>query len=155
MIKKIISGGQTGADRAGLDAALEARFPCGGWCPKGRKAEDGRIPDKYPLTETGSADYIKRTEKNVVDSDGTVVFTYGRPTGGSKVTVKYAGKHKKPCLCIDLDVGSAEQMVEKLNQWIKQNQIEALNVAGSRGSKSPGIYEKVYGIMKKVLEVMG
>ena len=82
MLKKIISGGQTGADRAGLDVALDAGFPCGGWCPKGRKAEDGRIPDKYPLTETGSADYLKRTEKNVVDADGTVIFTFGMPTGG-------------------------------------------------------------------------
>lgn len=83
-ISKIVSGGQTGADRGGLDAAIELGIPHGGWCPKGRKSEDGVIPEKYLLKEMSSADYLKRTEQNVVDSDATVIFTYGQPTGGSK-----------------------------------------------------------------------
>ena len=151
-IEKIISGGQTGADRAGLDAAMNRRIACGGWCPKGRKAEDGKIPDKYPLTETSSADYIIRTEKNVVDSDGTIVFTFGMPTGGSKLTVKYADKHEKPCLCIDLDKVAGEQTVEAICKWIKNENIHVLNIAGSRESKSPGIYDKVYKIIDDILE---
>jgi len=81
-LDKIISGGQTGADRAGLDAAMELNIPIGGWCPKGRKAEDGPIADKYPLQETTSGDYRVRTEKNVKDSEGTIIFTIGKPTGG-------------------------------------------------------------------------
>ena len=150
-LNKIVSGGQTGADRAGLDAALGARFPCGGWCPKGRKAEDGRIPEKYPLKETESADYIKRTEKNVVDSDGTIVFTSGNPTGGSKITIKYAEKHKRPWFHMDIDTATAEQAAEKILVWIEKEHIKNLNIAGSRGSKNPVIYKRVYEIIKKML----
>jgi hypothetical protein len=84
---KIISGGQTGVDRAALDAALALNIPCGGWCPKGRKAEDGPIPERYPLQETSSADYRVRTEKNVTDSDGTLILTRGPVTGGTAYTV--------------------------------------------------------------------
>ncbi|MCD6446738.1 MAG: putative molybdenum carrier protein, partial [Candidatus Marinimicrobia bacterium] len=83
---KIISGGQTGADRAGLDAAMELNIPVGGWCPKGRKSEDGPIDNKYPLQETTSGDYRVRTERNVKESDGTLIFTLGKPTGGTALT---------------------------------------------------------------------
>lgn len=91
---KIISGGQTGVDRAALDAALQLGIPCGGWCPKGRKAKDGPIPDRYPLKETESGSYPVRTEMNVRDSDGTLILTWGRPTGGTALTVRLARRHK-------------------------------------------------------------
>ena len=104
MIAKIISGGQTGADRGGLHAAIEAGVRHGGWCPKGRKAEDGVIPAKYRLVEHESADYVARTEANVIDSHCTVVFALGKPTGGSKKTVALAEKHQRPYLCVDLSL---------------------------------------------------
>jgi len=98
-VQRIVSGGQTGADRAALDWAMEHGVPHGGWCPKGRKAEDGPIDAKYELQETPSADYLQRTEWNVRDSDGTVIFTVmTRLTGGSKKTSNLARKHRKPCL---------------------------------------------------------
>ena len=101
MIKKIISGGQTGADQAGLDVAIELSIPHGGWIPKGRKTENGILPAKYKLTEMNSTSYPKRTEKNVLDSDGTVIFTTGSLTGGSALTRKFANKHNRPVLRIN------------------------------------------------------
>ena len=91
VITKIVSGGQSGADQGGLDAAIELGIPHGGWCPKGRKSEDGAIPDKYNLVETKSGDYRVRTEQNVVDSDATVVFTYGPASGGSATSSTETG----------------------------------------------------------------
>ena len=101
-IAKIISGGQTGADRGGLDAAIDSGVPHGGWCPKGRISEDGVIPAHYNLVETKSTAYPARTEANIVDAHCTVVFTFGKPTGGSKKTVALAEKHQRSCLCVDL-----------------------------------------------------
>jgi hypothetical protein len=96
---KIVSGGQTGADRAALDWALSKGIECGGWCPKGRKAEDGRIAAKYPLIETPSANYVQRTESNVRDTGGTVILSIEHElTGGSRKTAEFAVKHNKPCL---------------------------------------------------------
>jgi hypothetical protein len=140
-ISKIVSGGQTGADRGGWEAAIYCSIPYGGWIPQGRKAEDGVIPAKYKgLQETGSADYPARTEANVVDSDATLVFTYDNPTGGSKQTIKFAQKHKRPCLVINLDE-PREKTVKQIVDWLKGISVPAgvLNVAGSRASKSPGI----------------
>ena len=119
IISKIVSGGQTGADRGGWEAALHCSIPIGGWIPKGRKAEDGRIPDKYVnLEETKSADYLVRTEANIVDSDATLVFCYGGPTGGSKRTVELARKHRRPCLAVDLDKPRKEA-VEAIEAWLR------------------------------------
>src|SRR5437867_10686295 len=99
MIERIISGGQTGADRAALDFAIARGIPHGGWCPQGRLAEDGIIPGCYKLTETPSPDPVQRTEWNVRDSDGSVIFSIGpRLAGGSKKTADFARRHKKPCL---------------------------------------------------------
>ena len=100
MIELVISGGQTGVDRAGLDAAREAGIRTGGYCPQGRLAEDGAIPDCYPMTEMAGADYAARTEKNVIASDGTLVLNLGDLSGGTKVTVDCAKKHGRPCLTV-------------------------------------------------------
>ena len=147
MIQKVVSGGQTGADRMGLDWAIWHDIPHGGWCPKFRKAEDGKIPAQYPLTETPSSDYLRRTEWNVRDSDGTVIFTLSdRLSGGSKKTLLFAEKHRKPCLHIH--PGLSYQLAADLLEFIQNNNIEVLNIAGTRGSKEPYVGKFV----KKVLE---
>jgi hypothetical protein len=145
MITKIVSGGQTGADRGALDAAIYAHIPHGGWCPKGRLAEDGTIPPKYDLQETGSKNYLQRTEWNVRDTDCTLVFTYGPVSGGTKRTVDFAAKHGKSCHIADLKGTDSKLVVEHICQWLLGNIEEeefphpprhlVLNVAGPRGSK--------------------
>jgi len=140
-IARIVSGGQTGADRGGLDAALWCRLPHGGWCPKGRRAEDGVIPAKYALTETHSAEYPARTEANVVDSDATLIFTRGDLEGGSLRTADFAEKHGKPWLHIHADGTTRHEAVGAIVQWLKTKCPPdcVLNVAGQRESKAPGM----------------
>jgi hypothetical protein len=136
-IPKIISGGQTGADRAALDWALSHGVPCGGWCPKGREAEDGKIEAKYPLRETPSDSYLQRTEWNVRDSDATVVFSINPIlSGGSKKTLEFVDKHKKPCLHLNAGLADAG---ERLRSCILLEGIHVLNVAGPRASKEPDV----------------
>jgi len=152
-VKKIISGGQTGADRGGWDAAMYRSIPIGGWVPKGRKAEDKVIPDIYEnLKESPSANYLMRTEANIKDSDATLIFSYGPPTGGSKRTVAFAEKHRKPFLPVDLDQPK-ENMIGKIVAWLQGISAEdgRLNVAGSRGSKEPAIQAKVKDWMTDVI----
>lgn len=149
-LRRIISGGQTGADHAALDVAIKLDIPHGGWIPKGRLTEDGALPDKYHFTEMPTASYPKRTEQNVIDSDGTVIFSYGRLTGGSALTHKMAVKHNRHWLHVDLDKQTRFQTAQRINDWIRQNNIEVLNVAGSRASKSPAIYDAVFGILEAV-----
>jgi hypothetical protein len=144
-ITKIISGGQTGADRGGWEAAMHCGMPYGGWVPKGRKAEDGVVPAKYEgLKESTSADYLTRTEANVVDSDATAIFTYGELTGGSLKTWQFAVRHEKPCIHVDLQQ-PREDAVEVVLAWLRLvcPQQCALNVAGSRESKALGIQQAV------------
>lgn len=136
---KIVSGGQTGTDRAGLDAAMEAGIPVGGYCPKGRLAEDGRVPDQYPLVELTKGGYPVRTEKNVVESDGTLIINVGKVTGGTKFTLDCAKKHGKPYLIIQLD---DEPKHEDVLRWIELFDIQVMNVAGPRESKCPGVYDR-------------
>ena len=140
-IARIVSGGQTGGDRGGLDAAIWYKLPHGGWCPKGRRAEDGVIPARYQLQETKSKDYLARTEANVVDSDATLIFSYGDLEGGSLKTAEFAKKHGKPWLHVDLSKSNRQQAVDAVVQWLKSSCPAecVLNVAGSRESKSPGI----------------
>ena len=146
-IPKIVSGGQTGADRAGLDWALSRGIVCGGWCPKGRKAEDGAIAAKYPLIETPSPAYVQRTEWNVRDTGGTVIFSIEPElTGGSKKTVEFAVKHNKPFL--HLYPSGIKDAAEKLREFVADNEIATLNVAGPRASKEP----KVADFVKVMLE---
>jgi len=148
-LKKIISGGQTGVDRAGLDAAMELNIPTGGWCPKGRKAEDGPIDKKYPLQETKSGDYKVRTNLNVKESDGTIIFTIGKPTGGTALTLNRSQALKKPNLVIDLDMPYNYDTVQT---WLIDNHIEVLNIAGPRGSQSPHVYEKTRKFLQNLLK---
>jgi Circularly permutated YpsA SLOG family len=148
----IVSGGQTGADRAALDWALSNSVPCGGWCPKGRKAEDGPIDSKYPLKETPSASYLQRTEWNVRDSDAAVLFSIEPTlTGGSFKTVEFARKHQKPQLHLCARDHSA---ADKLKAFVRRNRVKVLNVAGPRASKEPGVGESVIALSIRLLLIL-
>jgi hypothetical protein len=151
MIKKIVSGGQTGADRAALDVAIEMGIRHGGWINRGRKTEDGRLPQKYCLKEINSIDYDQRTELNVVDSDGAIIVSHGGLKGGSSQTLTLAKEHNKPCLHIDLNELSEYKAIEIIKSWIEAMGIEILNVAGPRASEDPDIYEAVQNVFKSVL----
>lgn len=145
----IISGGQTGVDRAALDVALELAIPCGGWCPLGRLAEDGRLPERYPLHETESADYSERTEWNVRDSDGTLIVARGTLTGGTALTESLARRLRKPCLVVDPDL---DPDPTSIRDWIEENDIRRLNVAGPRESSQPGIYSQAAALLRQILD---
>lgn len=137
---KIISGGQTGVDRGSLDAAIAAGTKHGGWCPRGRLAEDGTIPGRYALRETPSSEYPARTEQNVLDSDATLIISRGDPTGGTELTVRLARKHGKPCWIVDLDdLPDVAAAITNIRRWLKSNAVEVLNVAGPRESQNAGI----------------
>jgi hypothetical protein len=148
MFTKIISGGQTGVDRAALDLALELNLPCGGWCPRGRKAEDGPIPPRYPLTETASDAYPERTRKNVRDSEGTLVLTRGAPDRGTALTIALAERLHRPYLVLDL---SEPPDGETVRTWAVAHQVQVLNVAGPRESSKPGIYEQARLFLRTLL----
>jgi len=148
MLTKIISGGQTGADRAALDAAIELDIPHGGWIPKGRKTEDGVLPEKYQLKEMPTTSYPKRTEQNVIDSDGTLILSHGKLTGGSALTETMAEKHHRSCIHIDFNKTNGFQAAQDIHSWITEHRIKVLNVAGSRASKDPEIYDATYKALK-------
>tara|TARA_B100000315_G_C14502263_1_gene552902 strand:+ start:381 stop:857 length:477 start_codon:yes stop_codon:yes gene_type:complete len=147
VIEKIISGGQTGVDRAALDAALRLDIACGGWCPLGRWAEDGEITDHYPLQETESPDPAERTSQNVADSDGTLVLADEGLDDGSMLTVELAQKLGKSCLIFDFQ---GKGHVSDVRDWIVRDEIKILNVAGCRESTSPGIYELSIGFLTEL-----
>jgi len=139
MIQKIISGGQTGADRAALDFAIAHGIPHGGWCPRGRVAEDGVINERYELTETPSADSAQRTEWNVRDSEGTVIFSISpKLSGGSKKTAGFAQQYQKPCLHLSRE-REGDDAAKKLSEFSVEHRLKTLNVAGSRQSEEPGV----------------
>lgn len=149
-LEKIVSGGQTGVDRAALDVCIEAGFPCGGWCPAGRLAEDGRLDPCYPLTETPDERYDQRTEWNVRDSDGTLILNTGKLEGGSLYTKEMADRHGKTCLVVDLDEDHALQSAV---DFIETHSIKVLNLAGPRESKRPGIYEQSRSLLKSLIDL--
>jgi hypothetical protein len=150
MIKRIVSGGQTGVDRAALDVAIKLGIAHGGWIPQGRLTESGVLPQKYHLKETSSSEYSVRTEKNVIDSDGTLIISQGPLTGGSEYTREMAIRHSRPWLHIDLDRMIAFHAATAINKWILQKKIETLNVAGPRASKNPAIYPDTLNILESV-----
>ena len=131
----IVSGGQTGVDRGALDAAIALGIPHGGRCPRGRLAEDGRIPSRYRLAESHSPLYRVRTEENVLDGDATLILARGPLTGGTRLTRHLARKHGKPCLVVDLTAADPEPV----RRWLAAQAVSKLNVAGPRESQSPGI----------------
>jgi hypothetical protein len=155
MLERIISGGQTGADRAALDAAIACGFPHGGWCPRGRFAEDGTIPGRYQLVETEDSAYPVRTERNVIDSDGTVILTMGELARGSALTSDFARRHRKPWLHLRLDEREHAEAVTLLRDFIREHGIRVLNVAGSRASTEPGLYPRCLAIVSELLEAHG
>ncbi len=151
MIKKIISSGQTGAGQAALDAAITLQIPYGGWISKGRRIEDGILPSKYKLKELKSASHPEYTERNVMDVDGTLIFSHGKLIGGSAIPRKLCEKHKKPFLHFDLNKTHTSSAASIIDIWIALYKIETLNVVGSRASKDPEIYENVKYIMEGVI----
>ena len=135
-VKRVISGGQTGVDRGALDAALVVGIEHGGWCPRGRLAEDGRIPERYHLQETASAEYVVRTEQNVIISEATLILHVGTVSGGTKLTRRLSNKHQRPCLLVEL-IDSPDP--GETRQWLEELEVEILNVAGPRESSFPGL----------------
>ncbi len=172
IFSKIVSGGQTGADQGALEAALELNHPSGGWCPKGRLSEAGIIPAVFPVREHPSTDYKDRTTANVRDSDGTLLFTFGEPTGGTAYTLEQAEALGKPYCLVDLNEAVPEiitkdegvfvfrQALEErpeqpdikgIQSWGRKHAISVLNVAGPRESNHPGIQQIVKTVMLRVL----
>lgn len=154
MLKKVISGGQTGVDRAGLDAALKAGIPVGGYCPKGRLAEDGIIPDIYPLQELESSESYYRTEQNVITSDATLILNKGILSQGTKLTYDFAVQNGKPRLIVQLD---SPQIIKPSHvlRWAEGQFITVLNIAGPRESKFPeGIYQEALEYLEQVLSLL-
>ncbi|WP_319557864.1 putative molybdenum carrier protein [Thiomicrorhabdus sp.] len=153
MLVKVISGGQTGADRAALDAGLKNDFPIGGSCPVGRIAEDGVIERRYPLVEFGEG-YPPRTRKNVLDADGTVIFYESDLNGGTKATLDFCIDRKTPYILIDSRALAVTQAARLIEQFIAESEIETLNVAGPRASKSPQIYSYVKQTLEQVIQTI-
>lgn len=149
----IVSGGQTGADRGALDAALALSFPCGGWCPAGRRAEDGEIPLTYPLQELEAAGYRKRTIRNIQDSDATVIFCAGEPVGGSLLTLRTCERLGKPHRVIDMQSTSSELAAAEVLAWVKELRIAALNVAGPSEGRAPGTQAWVDAAMRDLIRL--
>jgi hypothetical protein len=154
MITKIISGGQTGADRAALDVALRLGIPHDGWIPKGRKAEDGTISEIYRLKEMPTDGYEARTEKNVQDSDGTLIIARGHLTGGTDYTRQMTLKHKKQLLGIDLNLMGHFDAASMAASWIRLQHVQVLNLAGPRASEDHQIYSDVEIILEQVIEIL-
>jgi hypothetical protein len=153
MITKIISGAQSGVDRAALDFALKFNIPHGGWIPKGRIAEDGPLPEKYQLQEMPTSSYPKRTEQNVIDSDATLIFSRGKPTGGTESTRKMVLKHKKQMIHIDLKLKTSYDAAYEILSSIEFHHIKILNVAGPRASKDSAIYNDVFKILDMAYKI--
>ena len=149
---KLISGGQTGVDRAALDVAITWGVPHGGWCPRGRLAEDGRIPFRYKLRETDSPEYPVRTEQNVLDSDATLILYRRELSGGTELTLRLAERYDRPSMTVDLD---DPPPVGEVLRWLEANRIEVLNVAGPRESQSPGIAARAATFLTHIVRGVG
>lgn len=154
-LHRIVSGGQTGADRAALDAALELSFPCGGWCPEGRLAEDGPLPSHYPVDELPNSGYRQRTIKNIESSDGTAIFYFGRPIGGTELTLAQCIRLHKPYQLIDAAEITSARAGQILLDFTKQHCVSTLNVAGPSESRSPGTHAYVRESVLSLLRALG
>ena len=148
---KIVSGGQTGVDRGALDAALAAGAECGGWCPAGRLAEDGRIPDRSPLTELPNGGYAERTERNVADSDATLIIAFGEPEGGTRATIDFCLQHQRPYAIIDASGAAISEATNALRTFIDVHRVHTLNIAGPRATEAPGAYDYAVQLISALL----
>ncbi len=144
---KIISGGQTGVDRAALDAALKHGIKCGGWCPAGRLDEFGTIPDRYPVKELEQGSFAERTLQNVKDSDGTAIIYFDKLRGGTEQTVRFCIEQKRPHKLIDAAEISAENAANSIFDLVRENKIDILNVAGPRQSEWPQGYDYAFQVL--------
>jgi hypothetical protein len=151
-LKRVISGGQTGADQGALDAAIDSDLQHGGAVPAGRKTESGRLPDRYRMEELPSEHYPDRTAKNVRDSDATLIISHGELTGGSALTRQFAHRYGRPCLHLDLDRQDLETAVGIVLHWLAGEGIRTLNVAGPRASSDPQIHAYTYRLISSVIE---
>lgn len=150
LIQKIISGGQTGVDRAALDVAIQLHIAHGGWCPQQRRAEDGIIPTIYQLQETSFSDYEQRTYWNIRDSDATLILLNQPPIGGTLLTIKIAQQLNKPYLIINL-ARSFNYNQNKVQTWFEKHFIHTLNIAGPRASQAINIYQLAYDFLYGLL----
>jgi predicted Rossmann fold nucleotide-binding protein DprA/Smf involved in DNA uptake len=148
-VRKIISGGQTGVDRAALDVAIELGIPHGGWCPLGRLAEDGALAPHYQLQECESADYALRTKRNVISSTATLIVARGARSGGTLLTEQFSQKHGRPCFVVDLNRDSG---LSQIRHWLGEQRVSILNVAGPRESSSPGIYGAARSLLLELFD---
>jgi len=163
-LDQIVSGGQTGVDRAALDAAAERGVATGGWCPRGRRAEDGRIPDNYPLRETEARSYAVRTEWNVRDADGTLIIVLDEISSGTQLTLNVARKLQKPAVVVHLrpsdspglfsDTNSLNEQLDSVVGWLQQHRIRVLNVAGPRGSSHRDVYPEARRFVTALLNLV-
>jgi len=150
---KIISGGQTGVDRAALDVALKHGMDCGGWCPAGRRDEFGRIPDRYPVQELQAGGFDERTMQNVKDSDGTIIIYPGKLAGGTEQTVRFCVELQRPHQLIDASKLSVERGAKLISDFVRENQIGILNVAGQRKSEWAEGYDYAFRALDRFLRV--
>ncbi len=148
MIKKIISGGHCGAERAALDAAKKLAIPYSGWIPKGQVVEDGFLIENPDLHETDGTSHRESSQKNVVDADGTLIITYGILDEKSKIAIDFADKNTRPYLVLDLNQTPIFKAAAILNEWIGTHKIEILNVTGSTADKNPVVYESTMNILE-------
>ncbi|RCK79266.1 MAG: hypothetical protein OZSIB_0137 [Candidatus Ozemobacter sibiricus] len=150
-LRLLIAGGQTGVDRAALEFALEVGIPCAGWCPAGRRSEDGPIPARFPLREASSPAYPQRTRQNVRDADATLIFTAGQPGGGTALTAAFARRLGKPCLVVDLDTTAVASAAANVLAWLQTIAPTVLNVAGPRASEAPHLPPLVRQVLARAL----
>lgn len=148
IVERIVSGGQTGVDRAALDVAIRLGIACGGWVPRNRRAEDGPIPFRYPVHETDSRGYASRTRRNVADGDATLILTRGPPSGGTALTVACAAALGRLHRIVDLQ---GAPVPADTRAWLCDNAVGILNVAGPRESTTPGIYNDAAAFLQAVL----
>ena len=151
----VVSGGQTGVDRAALDAALAFGADCSGWCPEGRQAEDGVIPARYPLAELPGGDYLARTRQNVVDSDATVIIYFGRLSGGTERTLEFCLAGRKPYLLLDAREIPAARAAARIAEFAAGQGVVRLNFAGPRASGEPRAYDYARAAVSGFLEICG
>jgi hypothetical protein len=153
MLKKIISGAQSGVEIAALDSAIKLDIPHGGWAYKRKRTEDGVLPEQYNLKTIDVASYHYRLEKNIIDSDGTIILTHGQLIIGSKIIKDLANHHNKPCLSINLTDCSINHAVSSIRKWIANNEIEAIYFTGSKSVGKSGIYKETIQVIKGVCGV--